>query len=144
MGTRSTVKFYGEYDMNCIASIYQQYDGYPECVGYELAVFLEGIQMVNGFGYGAKLGEVANGMGCLASQYIAKIKVGVGRVYMVEADNLQEYNYTIHWNDEAEDIEVNVFDWENKLIFTGNRKEFVEFCEDYGGDYCDMNNTLPN
>ena len=128
MGTRSTVKFYGEYDMNCIASIYQQYDGYPEAVGYELAVFLKNINLVNGFGYGAKLGEVANGMGCLASQYIAKIKVGVGGVYMVEPDNLQEWNYTVHWNDEAKDIEIGVFDYNNDFVFAGNRVEFLTFC----------------
>lgn len=134
MGTRSTVTFYDEYDLNCIASIYQQYDGYPEGVGYELAVFLENIQMVNGFGYGAKMGEVANGMGCLAAQYIAKIKVGVGGVYLVDKNSLQEYNYTVHWNDEAEDIEVGVFDWENNVIFAGNRQEFLRWCENYGDD----------
>ena len=45
MGTRSTIKFYrnkhNEKPNVCVASIYQQYDGYISGVGHELANFLK-------------------------------------------------------------------------------------------------------
>ena len=42
MGTRSTVKFYSEFDQEePVVSVYQQYDGYINGVGYDLAIFLK-------------------------------------------------------------------------------------------------------
>jgi hypothetical protein len=51
MGTRSTVKFYSEFNQEQpIASIYQQYDGYIEGVGHDLAIWLKDKTIINGIG----------------------------------------------------------------------------------------------
>lgn len=95
MGTRSLTHVY-DGDTR-VVTIYQQYDGYPEGVGRELATFLANIEIVNGFGTDAKLGEVANGYGCLAAQLIARLKTAVGDVYVATPGDMgQEFEYEIH------------------------------------------------
>jgi hypothetical protein len=94
MGTRSTVTFIDEWSNAPLCTIYQQYDGYLEGVGKILAEFLQGIEVVNGIRPN-ETRRIANGMGCLAAQYIAAIKTGVGNVYMTHTDDTQEYNYTV-------------------------------------------------
>lgn len=96
MGTRSLTHVYGD-DGTRLVTIYQQYDGYPEGVGRELATFLANIEIVNGMGTDAKLGEVANGPECLAAQLVAHLKTDVGGVYVtVPGDQGQEYEYEIY------------------------------------------------
>ena len=119
MGTRSTVKFY-DGDKNFIGGVYQQYDGYPSCVGLELAKFIKSKTLVNGFSGDIK--DLANGLGCLGAQYIAKIKVGVGGVYLTNQEDTQEYDYVVNYdNDFNVTIEVD--------NFKGNVDEFIEYCQ---------------
>lgn len=96
MGTRSHTTVFDEGGTRLV-TIYQQYDGYPEGVGLELARFLKGFEITNGFGPGAKLGEMANGPECLAAQLVAHLKTEVGNVYVTTpGDQGQEYEYEIH------------------------------------------------
>ena len=75
MGTRSTVKFYNEFNDEPILSVYQQFDGYIGGVGHDLANFLFEKKVINGIGVGQTMdGGYANGMGCLAAQYVSVIK----------------------------------------------------------------------
>ena len=71
MGTRSLTFV---YDGNKpIVNMYRQYDGYPSGHGQELAEFLVGGTVVNG--YGSHTPKKAwNGMGCLAASLIANFK----------------------------------------------------------------------
>lgn len=97
MGTRSLTHVYDDDDGARLVTIYQQYDGYPEGVGLNLARFLKDFKIVNGMGTDAKLGEVANGPECLAAQLVAHLKTDVGGVYVtVPGDQGQEYEYEIH------------------------------------------------
>ena len=99
MGTRSTIKFFGEekeIEKNySIASIYQQYDGYLSGVGKNLISWLKDIHMVNGIDINGGM-KVANGIGCLAAQYIAEHKKSAGGLYMTSENDTEEYNYEIY------------------------------------------------
>lgn len=97
MGTRSTTHIYDE-NRNHLVSIYRQYDGYPTGHGQELANFLNGKKLVNGFGDPNTTVE-ANGMGCLSAQFIAHFKTGIGNVYITTKDDRQEYNYFVELKD---------------------------------------------
>ena len=138
MGTRSTVKFYEEYKEERIPiySVYQQYDGYPRGVGLVLAKFLNSKTLVNGFGVDMDSKTFANGMGCLSAQYVAQIKKGIGGVYMTSADDSQAYDYEVIGlitdGMGAATLRVTVKGYGGKLIFDGDVKEFLEFCE--GGE----------
>ena len=77
-----------------VASIYQQYDGYPDGVGMELAEFLALKTVINGFGV-ESMETHANGAGCLAAQYIKEFKTGIGGFYMTSKEDTQEYNYKV-------------------------------------------------
>lgn len=93
MGTRSTIKFYEGNDP--LLSIYTQYDGYISGVGHDLANFLKNIKVVNGYGPKDTIFNAANGMGCLAAQYLAKFKDSIGNIYVTTPDDKQEYNYEV-------------------------------------------------
>lgn len=110
MGTRSTVKFYSEFNTDKpIMSVYQQFDGYIEGVGYDLANFLKKKTVINGFGDHTMEDGFANGMGCLAAQYIAENKTDIGGFYMTTEDNQQGYNYEVRFVDEEFEITVGNF-----------------------------------
>lgn len=82
-----------------LVNIYQQYDGYPEYMAVEYANWLKNIDIVNGLTGDPKLNEVANGVGCLAAQFIAKFKYRVGQLYLQSIDNeigWAEYIYTLY------------------------------------------------
>ena len=106
MGTRSTVKFYDEFQ-NQILSVYQQFDGYIEGVGYKLANWLKKKKVINGFSDEKMSEGYANGMGCLAAQYIAEHKDKIGSLYVATADEEEGYNYKVKFIDEKLIIEVN-------------------------------------
>ncbi len=93
MGTRSTIKFYEGNDP--LLSVYTQYDGYISGVGRDLANFLKDIKVVNGYGSKDTIFNAANGMGCLAAQYLARFKDSIGNVYVTTPDDNQEYNYEV-------------------------------------------------
>lgn len=122
MGTRSLTYVYSE-DTPLI-NMYRQFDGYPTGHGAELAEFLSGFEIVNG--YGEVKPKLANGMGCLAAQLIANFKQSVGGFYIyavTDNDCGQEYEYHVYEN------RVVVKD-PTAVIFEGDYESFAEFCSE--------------
>ena len=120
MGTRSLTYVYSE-DTPLI-NMYRQFDGYPSGHGAELAEFLSGFEIVNG--YGEVKPKLANGMRCLAAQLIANFKQSVGGFYIyavTDNDCGQEYEYQVYEN------RVVVKD-PTAVIFEGDYQSFAEFC----------------
>lgn len=101
MGTRSLTYFFDhDYPDRAVACMYRQMDGYPSGHGQELAKFLDGIIVVNGFGTGDAAGTHANGIGCLAAQVVAHFKndQGIGGIYLEpsdSADGWTDYVYRV-------------------------------------------------
>jgi len=124
MGTRSTVKFYSGMDAkNPVASIYQQYDGYISGVGHDLANWLLSKKIVNGFGLDQRMNQgFANGIGCLAAQYVAENKKEIGGFYLTTESNEQEYNYKVILD--GTKFHITVDD-----IFQGSPEELLAFNE---------------
>lgn len=123
MGTRSTIKFYSEFSEEPILSVYQQYDGYISGVGHSLANWLKDKKIVNGFNVGQTLEKgYANGMGCLAAQFVAAHKTEIGGLYISTLDDEQEYNYHVRLRDGV--FEITVGD------FTGSPEELLAYNED--------------
>jgi hypothetical protein len=124
MGTRSLTYVYG--NKTPVVCMYRQFDGYPSGHGAELADFLYGFEIVNG--YGIVKPKLANGMGCLAAQMIAHFKDGVGGFYLepVEPgqDCGQDYEYHVYRD------AIKVLGYEQKEIFSGSWEEFYNFCSE--------------
>ena len=119
--TRSTVKFYDESD-EPILCVYQQYDGYISGVGHDLAKFLKGKKIVNGFGLGQTMENgFANGIGCLAAQYVAEKKSEIGGFYLTTKDDEEEFNYEVRFIDNKFIIKVEGFE--------GSPEELLEIRE---------------
>jgi len=110
MGTRSTVKFYGEYNNEPIMSVYQQFDGYIDGVGHELANFLKEKTIINGIGNQTIEEGFANGMGCLAAQFVLQFKTKIGGFYMTNKDDSQDYDYEVRLKDGDFVIKVDDFE----------------------------------
>lgn len=112
MGTRSLTFIYE--DKTPLVCFYRQFDGYIEGYGKDLATFLAGIKLVNGFGGDNKAGTHANGAGCLAAQIVAhfKTEAGIGGIYIQpfneKQDSGQEYEYRVYIEDGA--VRLNVRD----------------------------------
>lgn len=120
MGTRSLTFVY-DGDTPVI-NMYRQFDGYPSGHGFELAEFLQGFEIVNG--YGEVKPKLANGMGCLAAQMIAHFKKGVGGFYIhpvTDTDCWQDYEYHVFENRV-------VVKNPDQVMFSGTFNEFKEFC----------------
>jgi len=109
MGTRSTIKFYDWDDETPVASVYQQWDGYISVVGHDLANFLKGKKIINGISRQKMQEGYANGMSCLAAQFIAEKKTEIGSLYMTTPHDMQEYNYEVRYVDDEFNIKVNDF-----------------------------------
>lgn len=121
MGTRCLTFVYN-YNKPLV-NLYRQYDGYPSGHGLELARFLLPIKLINGIGAN-DTENVANGMGCLASQIVAHFKTEVGEFYLYPTDEThpwQDYEYHVY-----EDKVIIKTLYEN--IFEGTWQEFAEFC----------------
>ena len=131
MGTRATVKFFEQYgpESVCICSVYHQYDGDLAWVGYDLAYLLQNRKIINGFGWGMDMSQYANGIGCLAAQYVAKVKTELGNVYMTSPDNTQNYDYRIETRivEDKEVLHITVHHFE-MLLFQGDVGEFFNVC----------------
>ena len=130
MGTRSLTFVYNEQGKP-ILNLYRQYDGYIEGHGAELAEFLAGKTLVNGFGREST--ALANGMGCLAASIVAHFKETVGGFYIhsvTETDCGQDYEYHVY----DDRVEVrgpgSIFNpGPNDNLFEGTWAEFVKFCK---------------
>lgn len=124
MGTRSLTFVYDEDDKTPIVNMYRQFDGYPSGHGADLADFLLPLRLVNGFSRDTE--NLANGMGCLAAQMVAKFKVGVGGFYSFSVKNKdlgQDYEYHVYKD------RVVVKDYDNQ-IFSGTWQEFANYCKE--------------
>ena len=130
MGTRALTFVYNE-NKEPILNLYSQYDGYIEGHGRELAEFLAGKKLVNGFGKEST--ELANGMGCLAASLVANFKETVGGFYIhsvTETDCGQDYEYHVY----KDRVKVlgpgSIFNpGPNDNLFEGTWAEFAEFCK---------------
>ena len=133
MGTRSLTRIIPRqeglaYDVAhkraelALVNIYQQYDGYPDYMAVEYAKWLEGLSVGNGISGSDKLGEFANGPGCLAAQFIQKFKTRAGGLYLSPIDNDEgwvHYIYTL-LPKEGHETYMTIYDTcEEKVIFVG-------------------------
>jgi hypothetical protein len=120
MGTRSLTFVYDED--KTLLNLYRQFDGYPSGHGVDLAKFLDGFKIVNG--YGEVKPKIANGMGCLAAQLVAHFKESVGGFYIhavTDTNCGQDYEYHIYQD------RVIIKDPIDE-IFCGTWKELAVFC----------------
>lgn len=131
MGTRALTFVYNEQGKPML-NLYRQYDGYINGGhGAELAEFLAGKTIVNG--YGRESTALANGMGCLAASLVAHFKETVGGFYIhavTEKDCGQDYEYHVY----EDRVEVlgpgSIFNpGPNDAIFKGTWAEFAKFCK---------------
>ena len=135
MATRSLVRFarreegvsFSEHPEKIEVQIYKHYDGYPQGHPLELAKYLKDFKIVNGLG--AHDIRVANGLGCLAAQYVAAFKMEAGDLYIEPRHSLHmdiEY-ITYVWGTENKDIWMSIFDdYEEKCIFVGKPQELID------------------
>jgi hypothetical protein len=126
MGTRAQIEFF-EGDV-CVASIYRQFDGYPSGAGLELAEFLLPRRIVNGIGAGDNAENAANGIGCLAAQFVAYAKDGIGGIYLchplaASEDSGVSFVYRVKGN-RNEPLVIEVDD-----SFKGSVDEFASWCK---------------
>ncbi len=131
MGTRSLTVFMDSFFSNShgdkeIAVMYRQYDGYMSRHGAELAHFLTGSKIVNGYDKSDK--NNFNGMPCLAASVIAHMKDGIGNIYLYPAATRncgEEYIYFI--SQKNGDINIRVYDvYNNRDIFNGNPSDMLK------------------
>lgn len=144
MGTRSKTSFIKRIGdkRECLVSVYQQYDGYIEGVGYEIANYILSKKIINGICGDTK--DKANGFGCLIAQFIRDFKTDVGGLYIITEDDTQEYNYNVIFDSDLyyngdfftdkntnDYFEIEVIDWNNKLLYKGDLNGLLEFKEVY-------------
>jgi len=140
MGTRSLTRFISQHDDEkfVITCVYRQYDGYPQGHGKELADFLNSGVMVNGFGQSEQ--KQFNGIGCLAAQFIAEFKNGVGGIYIHEPNSNdcgEEYVYEVIYKYpkgfgkvDEDSLTMSCYDvYKKETIFEGNPKDFYTIFE---------------
>lgn len=137
MGTRSLIKFYEKYgnDEIELVTIYQQYDGYIDGVGHELAGWLKKRIILNGFSGQSDKDGYCNGAGCLVAQFIRDFKSGIGGFYIFPSNSeAQDYNYKVVIDntkngtiDEQVQITVTNWDWNDKPIFVGTPSELLAY-----------------
>lgn len=125
MGTRS-LTIIKDFDKEIVV-MYRQFDGYPEGHGAELADFLSGFKVVNGF---TDTHKVANGAGCLAAQIVQHFKDGTGNIYLYPAgtrDCGEEWIYVVTAYEGH--LSIAVFDTYPELheVFSGTPEEVAEW-----------------
>ena len=136
MGTRSLTRFITQHgdEKATVTCVYRQYDGYPSGHGKELSEFLCSGTMVNGFGQSEE--KQFNGIGCLAAQFIAEFKDGVGGLYIHHPDSKdcgEEYVYEVIYKypegvfsqPKEDSLIMTCYDvYAKKTIFEGQPKDF--------------------
>ena len=139
MSTRSLVRFatreegvsFSEHPERVEVQVYKHYDGYPEGHPLDLAKFLKEFKIVSGLGIDTY--QMANGLGCLAAQYVAAFKMKAGDIYIENQDTQHgdiEY-VTYVWGDNGKNIWMSIFDtYEDKCIFVGKPQQLIEKYED--------------
>jgi hypothetical protein len=146
MGTRSKTSFIEKIGdkRKHLVSVYQQYDGYIEGVGHEIANYILSKKIINGISLEQTMEKgYCNGFSCLIAQFIKDFKTDIGYLYIVNEEDTQEYNYNIIFDRDLyfsgvdirkelttnDFFEVEVIDWNNETIFKGTLKELLEFHE---------------
>lgn len=129
MGTRSVTHFMNDHE-HTIVRLYRQFDGYPTGHGKDLADFLNGFRIVNGYSYeDRQQDKVANGMGCLAAQTIAYFKNGIGGFYIVDGNDCwQDYDYLVKLDGDGK-LWVKIVGFGEKTVLDWSSVEdFREYC----------------
>ena len=139
MSTRSLVRFakreegvsFSEHPERVEVQVYKHYDGYPEGHPLELAKFLKDFKIVNGVPY-PDPDRIANGLGCLAAQYIAAFKMKAGDLYVENPDTEHDWiEYTTYvWGDDGKSIWMSIFDIEEGCIFVGKPQQLIDKYDD--------------
>ena len=136
MATRSLVRFakreegvsFSEHPEKIEVQVYKHYDGYPSGHPVALAEFLKEFKIVNGLPYGDD-SKMANGLGCLAAQYVAAFKEGPGDIYIENQDTQHgdiEY-VTYVWGDDGKGIWMSIFDtYSDECIFVGKPEALID------------------
>ena len=136
MSTRSLVRFanreegvsFSEHPEQVEVQVYKHYDGYPSGHPVELAEFLKKFRIVNGLPYDDD-SKMANGLGCLAAQYVAAFKEGPGDIYIENPDKQHgdiEY-ITYVWGIEGKGIWMSIFDtYSDECIFVGKPQQLID------------------
>jgi len=123
-----------------IVTILHHSDGYISGVGKSLARFLLERTMINGRAGGGNDDDLsslkANGVYCLAAQYIKEFKTEVGELYIVPCDSSGEYidykyyvaveNVEIGQYISCDEItQIIIKNMHDKIIFVGTPKELL-------------------
>ena len=134
MSTRSVIRFaereegvsFSEHPERIEVQVYKHYDGYPEGHPTQLAEFLNGFKIVNGLGMDTN--RTANGLGCLAAQYIAAFKMKAGDLYVESPDTERDWieYITYVWGIENKDIWMSIFSDEDECIFVGKPQQLID------------------
>ena len=124
MSTRALTVVYNNYDEPLVV-IYCHSDGYPNGHGADLARILKDRAIVNGIEIPGQK-NASNGMGCLAATIVAKLKEGIGGIYLrsdSDKDYGQEFEYHI-WQDHVRVL----IGGTGETTFEGTWSEFYDFC----------------
>jgi hypothetical protein len=137
MATRSLVRFarreegvsFSEHPERVEVQVYKHWDGYPSGHPTQLANWLNNKKIVNGLGMSNI--NLANGLGCLAAQYIAAFKMEPGDLYVENPDTERGWiDYiTYVWGDDGKDIYMSIFD-DEECIFVGTPQELIDKYEE--------------
>ena len=143
MSTRSLVRFakreegvsFSEHPERVEVQVYKHYDGYPQGHPLELAEWLNDFKIVNGIPFGYDDSKMANGLGCLAAQYIAAFKMKPGDLHVENPDtehgDIEYITYVWVGNIVDKDIWMSIFDtYEDKCIFVGKPQELIDKYDD--------------
>lgn len=139
MGTRSITRII--LDGKPLLTFYRQFDGYPSGHGKEIADFMSGITIVNGYNSNMRAGTHADGAGCFAAQMLSHLKFenrgdGLGGIYVRQHDaENEEYTYTINlerkgdgWNAVGAIVSVKCEGYGKSDSYEGDLDGFVSFC----------------
>ena len=137
MATRSLVRFarreegvsFSEHPEKIEVQVYKHWDGYPSGHPTQLANWLVNKRIINGLTSDSY--NVANGLGCLAAQYIAAFKMEPGDLYVESPDtNHGDIEYVTYvWGIENKSIWMSIFDGD-KCIFVGKPQELIDKYEE--------------
>lgn len=138
MGTPALIRFRKRLrngKCHTIACVSHSLDGHLSKTGFELASFLMGFTTFNAFTPSDRtLGRVANGIECLAAQWIAHAKKEAGYVYVVSANTSNEaFTYTINLEDDTGELSITArfIDFQlnkDKVRRFMSREQFLDLC----------------
>ena len=125
MGTRSLTAFIQRgRESKEFATMYRQFDGYPEGHGLQLAEFICSGEQVNGI----YVERTYNGIGCLAAQIVAHFKPIKSGIYLEPPgarDVGEEYVYEVYVNQDGT-VRISCYDTcAKKTIFVGTPEKFI-------------------